>query len=178
MNIAVEIKPSKWLQQIQIRAVAAVDLHSLEWEGSYVHFRQVYAAAFKRSERGQAALWVAKDLAGLQVGQIFVMLKSDFDFEIADGRERAFIHSFRVRPEHRGRGLGSYMLAFAEEDLRRRGFSIVSLNVANDNPGALRLYERNEYRRAFPVSGDWSYIDHLGQERHVHEPGWRMVKNL
>ncbi len=110
--------------------------------------------------------------------KLFVLLKSDNEPSVADGRQRAFIHSFRVRPEFRRRGLGSCLLKHAELDLFERGFHWAYLHVASENTAAIRFYERSGYRRISPVSGDWSYEDHLGVERRVHEPGWRMSKAL
>ena len=66
----------------------------------------------------------------------------------------------------------------AEKDLAIRGFTIVSLNVGVENSGALRLYERLGYKRQRSVSGQWIYEDHLGTQREVTEPGWRMSKSI
>jgi len=165
------------LAQVRIRQLSAADLPTLEWEGAYTHFRRVYARAHERAQRGEAVLWVAETDARL-VGQVFVLLLSHTDPLLADGRQHAFIHSFRVRLECRRAGLGSRLLDAAEADLIRRDFTNVFLNVALENEGAIRLYERRGYCRLHTVSGDWSYEDHLGDLRQVHEPGWRMVKQL
>lgn len=171
-------KQQAWLAQTQIRQLRAADLPALEWEGAYTHFRRVYARAHERARRGEAVLWVAEDEAARLVGQIFVLLLSHTDPSLADGRQHAFIHSFRVRPECRRAGLGSRLLNVAEADLVQRGFSTVFLNVSLENEDAIRLYQRRGYRRLHTVSGDWSYEDHLGGLRQVHEPGWRMGKEL
>lgn len=171
-------KQQAWLAQIQIRQLGATDLPALEWEGAYIHFRRVYSRAYARAKRGEAALWVAADETGRLIGQVFVLLLSHTDPSLADGRQCAFIHSFRVRPECRSAGLGSRLLEVAEADLVRRGFNTVSLNVARENRAAIRLYGRHGYRRLHPVSGDWIYEDHLGVQRQMHEPGWRMGKSL
>lgn len=161
-----------------LRPLRASDLPALEWEGEFTHFRRVYARAYERALAGHAALWVADDEAGRMVGQVFVLLYNAYDPQLADGHSRAFIHSFRVRPDQRNQGLGTRLMQHAEADLRARGFSRVALNVARDNPGALRLYERLGYRQLHPVSGYWSFIDHLGKERQLHEPGWRLGKDF
>ncbi len=166
------------LNAIRIRHIGADDLAGLEWEGEYTHFRKVYANAFARAQRGNAVLWLAESEDGSLLGQVFALLKSDTVSDVADGKESALIHSFRVRPHLRGLGLGSRLLAVAEADLIQRGFFWVYLNVAHDNPGAVRLYERNGYKRIFPISGHWSYEDHLGVQQEMHEPGWRMGKAL
>ncbi len=163
---------------ISIRQVTQQDLPALEWEGAYLHFRRVYARAFQRAQLGNALLWVIERDSGFLMAQLFVLLKSEADFSVADGRQRAFIHSFRVRQEFRRRGLGSYLLKHAEQDLQDRGFRWAYLHVADENTAAIRFYERNGYHRVSPISGDWTYEDHLGIERHMHEPSWRMAKEL
>ncbi len=178
MSIVELSKQQAWLAQIQVRQLIAADLYALEWEGTYTYFRRVYARAYERAQRGEATLWVAADETGCLIGQVFVLLLSQTDPALADGRQRAFIHSFRVRPESRNAGLGSRLLEFAEGDLIQCGFTFVSLNVARENEAAIRLYERHGYHRLQPVAGDWIYEDHLGIQRQVHEPGWRMGKSL
>ena len=167
-----------WLASLRLRPLEAADLPGLEWEGAYTHFRRVYAQAYARAEAGQARLWVAALEDNYLLGQVFVLLHNRDNPEVADGRRRAFIHSFRVRPEYRGVGLGTRLLAHAEADLGAAGFTSASLNVARDNPGALRFYRRHGYRRLSANEGRWSYEDHRGHLRTVHEPSWRMRKDL
>jgi ribosomal protein S18 acetylase RimI-like enzyme len=178
VNIAELATQPDWLASITLRLATQADLSALEWEGAYTHFRRVYARVFERSLRREALMWVAEGEPGALLAQLFVLLISEADPAVADGHLRAFIHSFRVRPELRGRGLGSRLLARAEDDLHQRGFRWVYLHVARDNAEALRLYERNGYKLISPVSGDWEYEDHLGRTQRVHEPGWRLMKNL
>src|SRR5690606_20085317 len=113
-----------------IRPVAAVDLPTLEWEGEYVHFRRVYAQVFLRCQTGKSLMWLAEQADQPALGQVFVQLASEADPSAADGRWRAYIHAFRVRPAWRGRGLGSQLLAHAEADLLQRGYGQVCLQVA------------------------------------------------
>jgi ribosomal protein S18 acetylase RimI-like enzyme len=70
-----------------------------------------------------------------------------------------------VFPEHRGKGLGTALLAKAEELARRSGAREMSLLVESANAGALKLYLRYGFRErarrpylSFPGStdeGDW-----------------------
>ena len=48
-------------------------------------------------------------------------------------------------PEHRDRGLGTQLMALAEEHARRRGLDSLSLIVFEANEGAKRLYDRLGY---------------------------------
>jgi ribosomal protein S18 acetylase RimI-like enzyme len=111
------------------------------------------------------------------IGQLFVQLESH-RIELADGRTRAYIFSFRVRSDYRGAGIGTLLMQSAETDLEKRGYHSITLNVGRDNPGARRLYERFGYTVVADEPGSWSYLDHNGHRRHVHEPAWRMEKEL
>ncbi|MEX2144189.1 MAG: GNAT family N-acetyltransferase [Anaerolineales bacterium] len=178
MSIADYSAPIAWLDEITIRQATQGDLTALEWEGAYTHFRRVYARAFERSRRGAALLWVAERDPGILLGQLFVLLESEVDRSVADGCKRAFIHSFRVRPDYQRAGLGSRLMQHTEANLFQRSFQWVFLHVACENERAIRFYERCGYNRLSSVTGDWSYEDHLGVVRHVVEPGWRMAKLL
>ncbi len=166
-----------WVNQVIIRPVTAEDLPGMEWDGEYRHFRRVYAEAYQRMNRGYSVLWVA-DLPGTGlIGQVFIQLVCDRP-ELADGSERAYLYSFRVRGAFRSQGLGSLIMDVVEDDLRERGFQYVTLNVARDNPRAQRLYLRRGYHVVAPEPGIWSYPDEKGVWHQVEEPAWRMEKVL
>lgn len=164
-------------EQILIRQVTQEDLPALEWNGQYKHFRRLFKYAFQRAREGKAVLWVAELPGEGLIGQVFVQLVSHRK-ELADGEKRAYIYAFRVWPQFRGEGIGSLLMETAEEDLHRRGFERVCLNVGRDNPDALRLYERLGFDIVAPEPGIWSYIDHRGHRRQVNEPAWRMEKEI
>jgi ribosomal protein S18 acetylase RimI-like enzyme len=166
-----------WMARVRIRPLMEADLPALEWEGEYTRYRRLYADAYLRAQQGRAVLWVA-DLAGVGViGQLFVQLTTDRQ-ELADGKQRAYIYAFRIRPAYRNSGLGTRMLRKAEADLRRRGFRYATLNVAKDNSRALNLYRRMGYRILASEAGRWSYPDENGEWHAVEEPAWRMEKVL
>jgi ribosomal protein S18 acetylase RimI-like enzyme len=142
-------------EQIIVRQVVKNDLPALEWEGEYTHFRRVYADAYESMKMGYSMLWVA-DLPGVGlVGQVFIQFTCQRP-ELADGYERAYLYSFRVRKEYRSLGIGSRMMEVVEGDLRERGFQYVTLNVARDNPRAQQLYLRRGYHVVAPEPGIWS----------------------
>lgn len=56
-----------------------------------------------------------------------------------------YICGVALLPGYRGRGLGSRLMALAEEDAVARGLDRTSLIVFEENAGALRLYRRLGY---------------------------------
>jgi ribosomal protein S18 acetylase RimI-like enzyme len=176
METITTTKPA-WLARVQIRQMVEDDLPSLEWDGEFTHFRRVYADAFNRFQRGLSVLWVA-DLPGVGIiGQVFIQLICDRP-ELADGSNRAYLYSFRVRPEYRSAGLGTRIMQVVFDDLRRRGFRSLTLNVAKDNPRARNLYERNHFRIVAHEPGRWTFQDEKGAWQTVEEPAWRMERRL
>jgi ribosomal protein S18 acetylase RimI-like enzyme len=167
----------QWLDQVIVRQVTEADLPAMEWDGEFSHFRRVYAEAYQRMLRGYTILWVAELPGTGLIGQVFIQFVCDRP-ELADGHERAYLYSFRVRDAFRGHGVGSYIMDVVEDDLRMREFQCVTLNVARDNPRAQQLYLRRGYRVVAPEPGVWSYPDEKGVWHQVEEPAWRMEKFL
>jgi ribosomal protein S18 acetylase RimI-like enzyme len=165
------------ISSVTIRQIKKADLPDLEWDGEYIHFRRLYAEIFQSSMIGKAILWGGFYPGEGLIGQLFIQLTSARS-ELADGSRRAYIYGFRIKASYRGYGIGNFMLHFIERDLVMRGFNLVTLNVSLDNPGARRLYERNGYHIVANEPGNWSYLDHLGRRRNVHEPAWRMEKSI
>jgi len=58
------------------------------------------------------------------------------------GALRAQIEAVRVREDHRGRGLGETMMAWAIDEARRQGCALVQLTSDKSRPAAHRFYER------------------------------------
>ncbi len=165
------------MKPVFIRQADQHDLVDLEWNGEYTHFRRLYADAYTMVEQGKAIIWIAEADGDGLIGQCFVSLKGNRP-ELADGVYRAYIYGFRVRPQYRNQGIGTRIMCTIEEDLLKRGFHQVTLNVGKDNPNARRFYHRLGYNVAGSDPGKWSYIDDKGKRRDMHEPAWRMTKNL
>jgi ribosomal protein S18 acetylase RimI-like enzyme len=76
-----------------------------------------------------------------------------------------YVNALAVFPEFRGGGIGTMLLARAEEFARDTGAPRLSIIVADQNKGAKRLYQRTGYRTVarralvpfpgFVHSGDW-----------------------
>ena len=165
------------MNQVLIRQANKDDLPSLEWKGEYTHFRRLYADTYTLVEQAKAVIWIADmDGKGL-IGQCFVSLKGNRP-ELANGMNRAYIYGFRIQPQFRNQGIGTRMMHTVEDDLRIRGFQQLTLNVGQDNFGAQRFYDRLGYIIVGSDPGKWTYIDDKGKRRDVHEPAWRMIKDL
>jgi ribosomal protein S18 acetylase RimI-like enzyme len=159
-----------------IRAGGEADLPALEWEGEYRRYRSVYRAALEEAKRGGRALLVA-EVEGEIVGQIFVHFSSPWP--IPESRSPAgYLYAFRVRPTHRGRGIGQALLQEAESRLAAAGAAHAVIAVARDNPDARRLYDRRGYVWLADDPGHWTYVDEHGHTQHVHEPAHLLVKTL
>jgi len=165
------------VEKIRIRRMTREDLPALEWDGEFKHFRNMYKSVYHRMQQGGADAWVAESPHGEIIGQVFLQYKSDRP-ELADGWKRAYLYSFRIKPPYRNHGLGSRMMRGIEEVLTSRHFSRLTLNVARDNPDAIRLYKRLGFQIVAEEPGVWSYIDHEGKWQTVEEPSWRMEKLL
>jgi ribosomal protein S18 acetylase RimI-like enzyme len=93
-------------------------------------------------------------------------------FPVSDHREKRHIGSLGmvVRPEYRGKGVGSELLAKTLEDSRGK-FEIIELSVTATNEVAIRLYrqhgflERGRLPRSF--KRDSLYLDELVMSRFV-----------
>ncbi len=86
---------------------------------------------------------------GGNLGDVFVALDGDcivgYVTPVREGRE-GWIGGIGILPGYRGKGIGTRLMAEAEELLRRRGVSEVSLEVIEGNQRAQRLYDRLGYR--------------------------------
>ncbi len=79
------------------------------------------------------------------------------------GTSLARLYSFAVDPQFRGRSVGSGLLLAAERVALQRDCVAMRIEVRKDNPEAIRLYEKNDYRRFDEV--DDYYEDHMAALR-------------
>lgn len=170
-------KTRPFLERVTIRPLLRKDLKALEWDGEFTHFRRLYADSYEKTMLGESQMWVAELPGTGIIGQVFIQLSCNRP-DLANGCTHAYLYSFRVQPAFRNLGLGSRIIEVVENDLRSKGFKVLTLNVAKDNPRARKLYERHGFKTTGQEPGVWSYLDHEGKWRHVNEPAWRMEKQL
>jgi len=74
----------------------------------------------------------------------FVMFsteRGDFEQDVT----RGIVENLYVQPQFRGEGIGSQLLARAEQRLQDRGADTIALNVMADNEDARRFYRGHGY---------------------------------
>jgi GNAT superfamily N-acetyltransferase len=87
------------------------------------------------------------------VGRVFLICDADscvgyvvvsFDFSLEYGGRNAWIDELFIRPELRGKGIGSKALDFAVQVARECGAKVLHLEVNRGNP-AINLYRRHGF---------------------------------
>jgi diamine N-acetyltransferase len=68
-----------------------------------------------------------------------------FDFSLEYGGKNAWIDELFIRPDFRGKGIGSEALDFAAQTAREAGAKVLHLEVNRGNP-AIDLYRRNGFK--------------------------------
>jgi ribosomal protein S18 acetylase RimI-like enzyme len=82
------------------------------------------------------------------VGYALVCLESGPDDTFAVGERYAELYSLSVAPDRRGRGIGTRLLDFVDEELARRSIEDLKVAVMVANQDAQRPYERRGLRSA------------------------------
>lgn len=154
---------------VTIRSLRREDMEPLEWYGLETQQRRRMLSAYERYEQGSVVMLVA-EVGGYPVGQVWV------DFERVAGV--GFVQALRVFPFLRGSGLGTQLMAAAEQTMRERGVRAAELIVVQNNPAARRLYERLGYNLTAEETRDWSYTDEQGTYHHHVADVWLMRKEL
>ena len=80
---------------------------------------------------------------GRRVG--FALLLDELPDEVTL-TDQGFLAYMAVIPDRQGAGVGTVLLAAAEDEARRRGLPYMALMVTEENAVARRLYERAGYR--------------------------------
>lgn len=91
-------------------------------------------------DAGNAVLHVAEENGEL-AGYAMVRLSGSWS-QLATPEAMAELESLSIGREHRGRGLGSRLIAAVHDDLRERGIDLLTLAVFAGNEPAARLYAR------------------------------------
>lgn len=118
-----KLKDSRAIFEIHLSSLEGLDEEDFEWFEAMIRVR---------SRRRKV---LVAELGGEVVG-----------FAIAYRyRDIAYIDSIAVKPEARGAGVGSALLAELERELKSEGAELVALSVKDGNKRALDFYLRNGY---------------------------------
>ncbi len=161
---------------LTIRQATYTDLKELEWNGEFIHLRNLFQRSFHEQQKGSRLMLVV-DCNGNLVGRLFIVFKGK-NPKLANGETCAYLYSFQVMEMFQNRGIGTRLLDEAESMLREGNFQKVTISVAKTNHLALRLYDRRGYKIFAENSGKWRYLDHRGKIQQVDEPAWLLEKSL
>jgi GNAT superfamily N-acetyltransferase len=143
-----------------------------QWAGA----AEVARAHFAEQESGRTTFliaWDGPDPLGWAVFSWDGCLGANARTRFPDCAE--VIH-LQVRPEHRGHGVGSELIAAAEREIDGRGLWVAG-SVAANNPDALRLYLRLGYQRTGIVDvSEYSWTDAHGVVHQEHETNELIIK--
>lgn len=118
-------------------------------DDSVAKFRYVNDAMLESSYEGllefvfrQSHALLIAEHHGRQAG--FILMLDTMPDEVTR-MPQGFVAYMAVEPSLRGGGIGSRLLAAAEDEARRRGLPYMGLMVTEDNAAARALYERAGY---------------------------------
>ena len=125
---------------------------------------------------GNAAFWTL-DKDGELIAELYAFFDlADRDF--ADGKTTAYLCAFRVKPEYRGQGNGTRLMAAVLAELKEMGFRYATIGVESDEPRNYRLYQRFGFRKKIK---DCHY-DPCGMDENMQpiyeEPVWCLLQKV
>jgi GNAT superfamily N-acetyltransferase len=141
---------------LEIRPATRQDVHRLLAAAGSPAQRAHLESRWVEQERGDAAFLLAHDESGI-VGQTSLLRTSKYA-EVAAAHDPAEINGLHAYVQ--GAGVGSALIAAAEELAGVWGRGAIGLAVGFDNPGATRLYARLGYQPArVRVIDEWTEVD-------------------
>jgi len=93
-------------------------------------------------EGGRTEAWIAEDENGALLGYLLLGEGGGFLTPEAHG----FIFDVWVTPEHRGEGIGKFLVSWAVDWARSKGYRKIKLEVSDSNPRARHVYEELGFR--------------------------------
>jgi ribosomal protein S18 acetylase RimI-like enzyme len=93
-------------------------------------------------EGGRTEAWIAEDPAGMFLG--YLLLGEGGGFLTSE--PHGFVFDVWVAPEHRGKGVGKFLMSWAVDWGRSKGYRKIKLEVADSNARARHIYEELGFR--------------------------------
>ena len=91
---------------------------------------------------GRAEAWIAEDASGGFLGYLLLGPGGGF----LTPEEYGYVYDVWVAPAHRRRGVGRYLVLWATDWARQRGYRKLKLEVAETNAQARKIYEELGFR--------------------------------
>lgn len=164
---------------VEIRQCRTNDIALLE-QWTPTGLTQTHAARFSRQEQGTSTFLIAW-LEGTPVGSCEIRWGGcrapEVQELVGDCPE---INGLQVWPEHRqSRGIGTALIAAAEDHAQQRGRSRIGMGVGDSNTRAAALYLRLGYVDSGCRYLDrWHYLDETGTRHDVADPCRFLIKAL
>jgi ribosomal protein S18 acetylase RimI-like enzyme len=121
---------------LSIRDLKRDDLPACRWAGSATHMAAI-AAALERTESGEVEYLAACPPSGWPMGL------GAIDYTRRPGAGNVWL--LEVHPMLQSCGIGTLLIAAAEQRIRAKGLDRAELGVEEGNPQARALYERLGY---------------------------------
>ena len=137
---------------LHFRDLTPADIATMSWSGSDSHLSHMRMQLTRVAE-GKAGYVVACPPSDLPIA------KCGMDFQTDDGT--AVIWQVAVHPALQSLGIGTALIAYAEERIRARGIETARLSVEHNNPRARILYERLGYVAKYERAESWMTDDGL-----------------
>ena len=131
---------------VEIRDLTFADLENLRWSGGRSHLVGI-AQQLDRVAVGLAEYLVACLPSGAAVGKLAI--------DYAARGDAGLIHQAAVHGMVQSCGIGTLLVAAAEERIRNHGRSFAELGVEYDNPRARALYARLGYVAYAQEPAEW-----------------------
>jgi len=152
-----------------IRDLTVSDVPSCRWSGGATHLAAI-AAAVERAGRGEVVYLAACGPVGLPLATVGI------DFTKRPGA--GLLWMLAVHPVVQSCGIGTAVIAAAEERILQRGVDRAEISVEDINPRARELYERLGYVAYGEEAESWDEEAPDGTVRRYHARCITMAKQL
>ena len=130
---------------VAIREIVDADLAGFhDWYGA--ERDESFRRSLHRHKAGEIVYLVAA-IRGRPVGHLGV--------DLVRVRDAAHLWQFGIMPPLQSLGIGSAMIAEAEDAAAAHGFRVAEIGAETDNPRARALYERLGYTLVDERDGEW-----------------------
>lgn len=149
-----DVVDSQALDSLVVNDLTSDDLPDVAWAGGQYHLKAI-KKALERVPKGEVEYLAvrAPDGKPVSIGGI----------DYTAHEHAGTLWQLATRGELIGLGLGSRLIAAAEERIRRRGVMSAMVAVEDNNPKARALYERLGYRSVGREKTSWHHQDENGE---------------